>query len=94
MSLQAAVALALDVADRLSGSPESGLVNSHNFGLTKRECEVLELILEGLSNSEIADRLFISPRTVGVHVAHILAKLGVDNRSAAATMAVRLRLVQ
>jgi DNA-binding CsgD family transcriptional regulator/tetratricopeptide (TPR) repeat protein len=63
------------------------------FGLTPREVEVLVLIAEGSTNREIAGRLFISERTVGIHVSHILAKLGVANRSAAAAIAHRAGLV-
>jgi non-specific serine/threonine protein kinase len=62
-------------------------------GLTVREGEVLRLVSQGLSDREIAEALAISPRTVGGHVTHLLAKLGVDSRTAAAAHAVRLGLV-
>ena len=58
-------------------------------GLTAREVEVLRLVAAGLSNAEIAERLFLSPNTVKVHVAHILAKIGVHNRAAATEFALR-----
>jgi len=62
------------------------------FGLTPREREVLALVSTGRTNRQIADELFISESTAGVHVSHILAKLGVDSRTEAATIAVRLGL--
>jgi predicted ATPase/DNA-binding CsgD family transcriptional regulator len=54
--------------------------------LTKREHEVTELIAGGLTNRQIAERLFIAQRTVDTHVGHILAKLGCSNRSQAAVL--------
>jgi DNA-binding CsgD family transcriptional regulator len=61
------------------------------FGLTRRECEVLDLICAEHTNAEIAAKLFISAKTVDHHVSAILAKLGVPSR-AAARNAVRFRL--
>jgi len=60
--------------------------------LTAREREVLELIVAGLSNGEIAERLVISPKTAEHHVGRILAKLGARSRAEAAAQAVRLGL--
>jgi DNA-binding CsgD family transcriptional regulator len=56
-------------------------------GLREREREVLELMIAGLRNREIAERLFISVRTVKFHVSNILAKLDVDSRAAAIALA-------
>ena len=63
------------------------------FGLSRREREVLGLVVQGRNNREIGERLFISQRTVGVHVGNILSKLGVSGRVEAAMVAVRLELV-
>ena len=63
------------------------------FGLSAREREVLALIAQGRTNREIGERLFISQKTVGVHVGNILSKLGVSGRVEAAMVAVRLKLV-
>ncbi len=63
------------------------------FGLTGREQEVLNLVGDGLSNSDIARRLFISPKTASVHISNILSKLGVSSRSQAADKARGLGLL-
>jgi DNA-binding CsgD family transcriptional regulator len=57
--------------------------------LSKREVEVLRLLAEGLSNAQLGDRLFISPRTVANHVQKIMEKTGTANRTEAAMYAVR-----
>jgi DNA-binding NarL/FixJ family response regulator len=56
-------------------------------GLTARERQVLELLAEGLTNRRIAKNLFITEKTVSVHVTHILEKLQVTNRSEAGAIA-------
>jgi DNA-binding NarL/FixJ family response regulator len=61
--------------------------------LTDRERDVLALVAEGHSNGQIASTLYISPKTVSVHVSNILAKLGVSTRTEAATVAHRLGLI-
>jgi DNA-binding NarL/FixJ family response regulator len=63
---------------------------AHPLGLTRREHEVLDLIVDGRTNAEIAGQLFISAKTVDHHVSAVLAKLGVPDRNAAATHAARL----
>ena len=62
--------------------------------LTTREIDVLSLLVEGLSQPEIAERLFISPKTVGKHIEHILPNLGVHNRAQAVALAVRDELIE
>jgi DNA-binding NarL/FixJ family response regulator len=61
-------------------------------GLTPRELEVLRLLVEGRSNRQIAEQLFISDKTASVHVTNLLSKLGVHSRLEAAAMARRLGL--
>ena len=71
----------------------AGVSGSGSEPLTPREREVLTLMGQGLSNSEIAERLIIAPRTAKVHVQNILAKLGATNRTEAVSIAVRQRLI-
>ncbi len=79
--------LSSEVLGHLSGAgaPESDL--------TARELEVLRWLSEGRTNKQIAACLSLSPGTVRVHVSHILAKLGVENRTAAARYAISRGLV-
>lgn len=63
-------------------------------GLTVRETDVLRLVAEGLSNGQIGARLYITTKTVSVHVSNILAKLGVSSRTEAAAVAHRDRLLE
>ena len=73
---------------------EGPVTKTDTFGLSRREREVLALIAEGRTNREIGERLFISQKTVGVHVGNILAKLGVSGRVEAAAVAIRLGLTE
>jgi DNA-binding CsgD family transcriptional regulator len=75
---------------RPSRYPES---HAARFGLTDRELDVLRLLGQGKTNPEIAAALFISPRTAGVHVTHILRKLDATTRVQAATIAERAGLL-
>lgn len=75
-------------------APDAGATRQKQaFGLSRRELEVLALIAEGRTNREIGERLFISEKTVGVHVGNILSKLGASGRVEAAMVAIRLELV-
>jgi NarL family two-component system response regulator LiaR len=67
--------------------------NQPEYGLTDRERQVLALLVEGLSNAEIADRLVISVATVKFHVRGILTKLGVASRTEAVALAWQQKLV-
>ena len=62
------------------------------LGLSARESEVLALVAAGRTNGQIAEELFISPKTASVHVTHILDKLGVSSRIEAAMLAARAGL--
>lgn len=64
------------------------------YGLSARELDVLELLVSGQTDREIAEALYISPRTAQGHVAHIFDKLGVNTRATAVAIAVREGLVQ
>ena len=73
---------------RRAGRPEAAAST-----LTRRELEVLRLLADGLDQAEIAERLVISPKTVGTHIERILAKLGAHSRAEAVALAYRLRVV-
>jgi ATP/maltotriose-dependent transcriptional regulator MalT len=75
-----------------AASPEVPTSPTTSLGLTRREMEVLALLAEGRTNRQIGQALFITPRTAGVHVSRILAKLGVAGRGEAAAVAHRLGL--
>jgi two-component system, NarL family, response regulator LiaR len=64
-----------------------------DFGLTRREQEVLALLVKGLNNPEIAERLVVSRATAKAHVSNILSKLGVSNRAEAIALALQRKLV-
>lgn len=91
MSLDDASTFAVETIDALLAHLNQS-ISSHPAnaaGLTARELDVLRLIAEGMPDREIADTLFISPRTVTTHVTNILNKLGVSSRSAAVAYGVR-----
>jgi NarL family two-component system response regulator LiaR len=65
----------------------------NDYGLTDRELEVLSLLVEGLSNAEIAERLVVTVATVKFHVRGILSKLGVSSRTEAVALALHQNLI-
>lgn len=64
-----------------------------DLGISKREYDVLELIAEGLSNQEIASRLFISESTVKTHVSNLLMKLNAKRRTQALSIAKEFQII-
>jgi len=84
--------LAPEVVQALLSSG-SGVPETRDYGLTKREMEVLELLVQGLNNREIAEELVVSRATAKAHVSHILAKMDVSNRAEAIVLALRNDLV-
>ena len=79
---------------RLLGTPRGAAHSAGSTSLTQREHEVLGLIAQGRTNRQIARQLYISEKTVSVHVSNILAKLGVGGRTEAAAVARREGLLR
>ena len=77
------------VLERLRGHAGAAVGTGDETPLSDRELDILRLVAKGCDNDEIAEQLFLSPRTVKNHVSSILAKLEMDNRVQAAVYAVR-----
>ena len=91
LPLERAVAEARAVtvdSDRLSAPGPQYSAPAYPCDLTRREVEVLGLVAQGLTNAQVAQRLFLSPRTVNAHLNSVYHKLGVSSRSAATRFAV------
>lgn len=69
-------------------------VSCAGFGITERESEIIQHIALGLSNKQIADKLFLSTHTVNTHRKNIMAKLGVNNTAGVVMFAVKNRLLE
>ena len=91
LGVERAVAEGEALAAELAMSSTSRVNNWH--GLSPRELEVLRLVAQDLSTAEIAERLFVSPRTVTTHLSSIYNKLGVNSRAAATRYAVEHELM-
>jgi DNA-binding NarL/FixJ family response regulator len=81
-------------AGEVAPAGDAPTVAGAGLGLSPREVEVLVLVAEGATNRQIAETLYISPKTASVHVSNILAKLGVASRGEAAAVAHRLGVVR
>ncbi len=77
----------------LRGKHAQQTKNAEEYSLTKRELEILQKTSEGLTNNQIAEQLFISPKTVRKHIENIYQKLQVHNRVEAVNLATRERLI-
>ncbi|HLP91370.1 MAG TPA: response regulator transcription factor [Nostocaceae cyanobacterium] len=96
-----AIAAAVDGATYLDPQIAKRVINNlkpptntnNNVNLSSRELEVLKLMVEGLSNPQIAEKLYLSPNTVKTHVRGIMNKLAVDDRVQAAVVALRSGIV-
>jgi len=95
LPLETALTAALESAGALEPAVDQAPSNrtTVGYGLTERELEVLRLVVAGRTDREIAEALFIGHRTAQTHVANILAKLGVNSRTAAATAAIAAGIV-
>ena len=91
LPLEQAAAEAQSVADEIKRSAQAELDPHQSIvagGLSPRELEVLKLVADGLTNAQVAERLFLSPRTINAHLNSIYHKLGVSSRSAATRFAI------
>jgi NarL family two-component system response regulator LiaR len=85
--------LAPEAVQALLQTPSLQTQQKPAYNLTEREMEVLALLVEGLNNREIAERLIVSRATAKAHVSHIFDKMGVSNRAEAITLALREHII-
>lgn len=88
-----ALARAEALAARLADAPPARTAEDNIFGLTARELEVLRLAAQGLTDPQVAERLYISRNTVNAHLRGVYGKLGVNTRTAAARLAAEHGLI-
>ncbi len=93
MAQEAAIAIALGSLSEDERSRRAASKSTDPLTLTRREQGIAMLVAEGLTNRQIAGKLFISKRTAETHVQHIFNKLGFSTRSQIAAWAVRQQLV-
>ena len=91
--LNEAISTALMAMRVLANDDATARFPRDRYALTRREREVLTLLVDGRSDAQIADELFISPKTASVHVANIKGKLGANSRIEIVTSAIRMGLV-
>jgi len=98
--LTAAIRAAMAGQSKLSSEATQVLIEemrnppARDYDLTGREKEILSLMIDGLPNTETADRLGVSPSTAKFHVSNILSKLGVASRTEAVSFALKQKLVK
>jgi DNA-binding NarL/FixJ family response regulator len=83
------IARVIRLLDRTQANGHAAAPNGKLESLTQRENEVLDLLAEGLTQEQIADRLVISPKTAATHIQRILGKLGVRSRAQAVALVLR-----
>jgi len=93
-AVEGAAYLDPQIARRVIENLKPPSTTSNSYNLSTRELEVLRLMVEGLSNPQIAEKLYLSPNTVKTHVRGIMNKLAVDDRVQAAVVALRSGLIE
>jgi DNA-binding NarL/FixJ family response regulator len=92
-SLDLATKMITNMVLTKSSDTSNEVIENEELQLTKREIEVIKLIAEGLTSQEIADKLFISPRTVDTHRRNLLQKLNVKNTAELIKFAIKHHIV-
>ncbi len=93
LATQGPVMLATTTSAGPASNPSVESTITYPAGLTAREIEILRLVVQGLTDAQVAEQLDISPRTVSWHLTSIYSKLGVSSRSAATRYAIEQKLL-